>query len=454
MNQMVPFAPIFINVLCIVLSFLNACFLGYIWFENRKSQIQEIYQKKEIQNYIEFSAGAFIYVFAQAVILISNSFPVNLLFHRIQHVGLALGVIAFIRLPRHIFGIEKENRVLKAILIGIVMAMTPVFFTDWFLLPTEHQLGWVIQGKPGPVYWILIGILMGVFVYNIIRTLIFAIAKYAQDKHFRMNEKSFIAGSLFLLVMNIIAIIKLNVPDTLPFLENSSTSIGLSGFSLIITVILTYRYGLTFKSLSQKQEELLHVREHVEKEYEDILSTIVEILEKDDLYTAGHSRRVMQISMEIAKKMELNNSIIDKIQITGILHDIGKLGVSKLVLNKPGKLTDDEFLQIKRHSELGFDIVSTYKPLYEIATYVKAHHEKLNGEGYPDRLVDEKIPGIAKIIAVADVYDALSSKRPYREALSQEKCLQIMDQMAGNREIEKNILAKLAKIIPYLKLED
>lgn len=151
--------------------------------------------------------------------------------------------------------------------------------------------------------------------------------------------------------------------------------------------------------------------------------------------------------------MGLRSSVIDKIEITGILHDIGKLGVSKLVLNKPGRLTDDEFRQIKRHSELGFDIVSTYKPLFEIATYVKAHHEKLNGEGYPDRLTDEKIPEIAKIISVADIYDALSSKRPYREGLDLDKCLQIMQDMANNHEIDRTILAKLEKIIPNLKIE-
>jgi len=116
-------------------------------------------------------------------------------------------------------------------------------------------------------------------------------------------------------------------------------------------------------------------------------------------------------------------------------------------------LTEDEFRQIKRHSELGFDIVSTYKPLFEIATYVKAHHEKLNGEGYPDRLTDEKIPEIAKIISVADIYDALSSKRPYREGLELDKCLQIMQDMANNHEIDRTILAKLEKIIPNLKIE-
>ncbi|NPV01060.1 MAG: HD domain-containing protein [Brevinematales bacterium] len=453
MNETVPLVPTLINVLSIVLNLLNACFLTYVWFENRKTSYQGIYQKKEIQSYIEFSLGALLYVTPQAVLLMSNVFELNLWMHRVQHIGIAVALISFIRLPRHIFNVKNESNILRGILIGLICATIPLMFTPWFILPVPVKFGSITQGTPGFLYVGVLAVHGLVFLINLVKSGIYAVGNARLQGKLATNEIGFIIGSLVLLVFNGIAILKLSDNSILSMLDNSASSIGFTMFSFIITVMLTMRYGITLRERSEKEGQLKQIRDNIEKEYEDILSTIVEILERDDQYTAGHSRRVMQISMEIAKAMGLRTSVIDKIEITGILHDIGKLGVSKLVLNKPGRLTEDEFRQIKRHSELGFDIVSTYKPLFEIATYVKAHHEKLNGEGYPDRLTDEKIPEIAKIISVADIYDALSSKRPYREGLELDKCLQIMQDMANNHEIDRTILAKLEKIIPNLKIE-
>jgi hypothetical protein len=454
MNETVRLIPAFINVLSVVLNLLNACFLTYVWYENRKTSYQGIYQKKEIQNYIEFSLGALLYVGPQTIMLISNVFELNLWMHRVQHIGIAVALISFIRLPKYIFSVENENSVLRNIMIGLIIATVPVMLTPWFILPVPVKLGSISQGTPGFLYIVVLAIHVTVFVTNFIKAMIYSVKKARSPERMAMKEKGFIFGSIVLLIFNIIAVLKLLNPGFLPLFDNSASSAGFTLFSFIITIMLTMRYGVTIKERSVKEQQLKKIRDHIEKEYEDILSTIVEILERDDQYTAGHSRRVMQISMGIARAMGLRAAVIDKIEITGILHDIGKLGVSKLVLNKPGRLTEDEFRQIKKHSELGFDIVSTYKPLFEIATYVKAHHEKLNGEGYPDHLTDAGIPEIAKIITVADIYDALSSKRPYREGLALDKCLQIMQDMANNHEIDRTILAKLEKIIPNLKIDD
>ena len=162
----------------------------------------------------------------------------------------------------------------------------------------------------------------------------------------------------------------------------------------------------------------------------------------------------MIISMEIGKALGLDSHQIEKIKRSGILHDIGKIGVSNLLINKPGKLTPEEFEVVKSHSNLGFQIVSQYKPFYEVATYLRLHHEKLNGKGYPDFLVTKEIPLTPKILAVADIYDALKSRRSYREPLSREKSLIIMQDMVENNEIELALYKKLVDVTSGLKLDD
>jgi HD-GYP domain-containing protein (c-di-GMP phosphodiesterase class II) len=154
----------------------------------------------------------------------------------------------------------------------------------------------------------------------------------------------------------------------------------------------------------------------------------------------------MEFSEEIAKEMGLKPEVIAKITTTGILHDIGKVGVDKSILNKPASLTPEEFEQVEKHSQLGSDIISPHDAFGEIAKYVLHHHEKLDGSGYPLGIAGKDIPLIARIIAVADIYDALSSKRPYRDELPREKCLEIMADMAKNRKIDPEIFAKFVAI--------
>jgi len=199
--------------------------------------------------------------------------------------------------------------------------------------------------------------------------------------------------------------------------------------------------------LNKTKQDSIKIKESIEKEYEDILATIVDIIERDDKYTAGHSHRVMQYSYKIARAMGFSKHRIEKIKTAGILHDIGKVGVRKTVINKPGKLTPDEYAEVQKHPALGYDIVSTFLPFKEIAEYVRFHHEKLNGHGYPDGLTADSIPDLVKILTVADIYDALTSERPYREALESDYSIKIMHKMADDSDIDKQILKMLEKII-------
>lgn len=143
-------------------------------------------------------------------------------------------------------------------------------------------------------------------------------------------------------------------------------------------------------------------------------------LEAKDRYTSGHSQRVAQVSLAIARELGLPQESLERIRIAGLIHDIGKIGVRESILNKPSRLTEEEFQQVKCHCELGERILNPIVEDGETLKVVRHHHEHYDGSGYPDGLAGEAIPLGARILAVADAYDAMTSERPYRAALSRE----------------------------------
>jgi len=141
-------------------------------------------------------------------------------------------------------------------------------------------------------------------------------------------------------------------------------------------------------------------------------------LEAKDSYTIGHSERVSQTAVAISEKLHLAPALVEKIGLAGIMHDIGKIGLSESILNKPGILTPEEFQCVKRHCEMGEHILSPVLKDEIILKAVRHHHENYDGTGYPDGLKSNEIPVGARIIAVADSFDAMVSERPYRRAMS------------------------------------
>ncbi len=165
----------------------------------------------------------------------------------------------------------------------------------------------------------------------------------------------------------------------------------------------------------------------------DIILTIIRILEYHDAYTKGHSKNVATIASLIAEKMGLSDEEIRKSYWAGLVHDIGKIVVSDSILNKEGKLTIEEFEVIKKHPVYGHDFLSNSTELKELAVYVLSHHERWDGTGYPYGLKGEEIPLIARIISVADAWDAMKSKRSYRNSLSDEEALEQLIQHSGKQ---------------------
>jgi putative nucleotidyltransferase with HDIG domain len=171
--------------------------------------------------------------------------------------------------------------------------------------------------------------------------------------------------------------------------------------------------------------------EQLRKALYDIVRIIAKITEIRDPYTAGHQRRVFQLATAIAKKMNLPKDKIEAIQIAGLLHDIGKIGVPADILVKPGRLNEIEFALIKEHPRIGYEILQDVSFPWNIANIVLQHHERLDGSGYPQGLKDGEILFEARIIAVADVVEAMNSYRPYRPALSIDSALEEISKNKG-----------------------
>ncbi|HUI92272.1 MAG TPA: HD domain-containing phosphohydrolase [Chitinivibrionales bacterium] len=149
-------------------------------------------------------------------------------------------------------------------------------------------------------------------------------------------------------------------------------------------------------------------------------------VEAKDRYTHGHSENVMKYTVVIAKHLGLSDAEIENVKYAGLLHDIGKIGVSELILNKPGRLTPSEFDEIKKHPSLGANIIADVPFLRPLVPMVFHHHEFYDGNGYPDGIKGEDIPFGARILSVADAYEAMTSDRPYRRSLSQQAALEIL----------------------------
>jgi HD-GYP domain-containing protein (c-di-GMP phosphodiesterase class II) len=164
----------------------------------------------------------------------------------------------------------------------------------------------------------------------------------------------------------------------------------------------------------------------------DLLSELAAELESRDPYTHGHSRRVARHAVIIAIRMGLGEHEVATIRAAAALHDVGKINTPRAVLHKPGRLTDVELALIELHPVDGAEIVSTLGDP-ELTAMVRHHHERLDGTGYPDGLSGTEIPLGARIIAVADTFDAITSTRPYRPARTHDAAMQILDEEAGSR---------------------
>ena len=174
-------------------------------------------------------------------------------------------------------------------------------------------------------------------------------------------------------------------------------------------------------------------RREVENLYYQTITSLALAMESKDPYTAGHSQRVHDYALAMAQHMQLPPDEIEQIGRAALLHDLGKIGVPEQIVDKPGPMTDDEFAQMAKHPEEGAKIIEALSFLKHLAPVVRSHHERLDGKGYPAHSDADQIPLAARIIAVADTADAMTSDRAYRKALPDEKMLAEVERVSGSQ---------------------
>jgi putative nucleotidyltransferase with HDIG domain len=194
----------------------------------------------------------------------------------------------------------------------------------------------------------------------------------------------------------------------------------ISPWSAVLFVLPAYaaqRLFLLYRQQRDTSEELATANERLEQANLSFATALVTTLDARDRYTAGHSAAVAVYSRDIAKRMGLDAGQQDLVHLCGLVHDIGKIGLPVGLLEKPGALSLDERRRMEAHAEIGERILANVADYAEIALVVRHHHERVDGQGYPDRLICPDIPLLARIIAVADAYNAMTSDRPYRDAM-------------------------------------
>lgn len=167
--------------------------------------------------------------------------------------------------------------------------------------------------------------------------------------------------------------------------------------------------------------------------FHETAAALAETIEKRDPYTGGHTHRVMKYSLAIGRTMGMSPSELEDLKLAAILHDIGKIGIRDSILLKNDRLDREELATMNMHAQFGADILSHVKKLQTVIPGVRGHHEKLDGKGYPDGLSGEAVPLIARIIAVADTFDAMTTDRPYRKALSTETAVAELRKCSGTQ---------------------
>ncbi|SHH55901.1 HD-GYP domain-containing protein [Thermosipho atlanticus] len=231
------------------------------------------------------------------------------------------------------------------------------------------------------------------------------------------------------------------------FLNAFSTSIN----TLIIYVLYNYM-GIFAIPISLFTLITIQLSNYYANKYRnakiELLMALIKSIEEKDPYTAGHGEKVAKIASEIASELGFIKREVELLKTAAILHDIGKIGIPDLIILKRGKLSPEEYLIMKEHPKKGYEILKQINEFEDtVAKWVLHHHERWDGKGYPDGLKGEEIPLEARILTIADVYHALISNRPYRDALSREKALNIIEEEAGkifDPQLVK-IFIKLAK---------
>jgi HD-GYP domain-containing protein (c-di-GMP phosphodiesterase class II) len=241
------------------------------------------------------------------------------------------------------------------------------------------------------------------------------------------------------------------ITSPLQVLAHSSRAIARGDFSQRVHVNTRTEIGelaTTFNTMSDDLEQFVEDLKRAADENKALFMGSIQMLagavDEKDPYTRGHSDRVTRYSLMIAKEMGLDDDFLETLRVSAQLHDVGKIGIEDRILKKPGALTPEEFEIMKTHTTKGANILRPVPQLREMLPGIELHHEALNGRGYPYGLKGDEIPLLARVIAVADTFDALTTNRPYQKAFDNTETIRIIQNLSGQRLDPKGVAALLA----------
>jgi HD-GYP domain-containing protein (c-di-GMP phosphodiesterase class II) len=238
------------------------------------------------------------------------------------------------------------------------------------------------------------------------------------------------------------------ITNPLEVLTESSRAIARGDFSRRVELKSRTEIGELADTFNTMSEELQHFVEDLKRAAEENLALFMGSIQmlsgavdEKDPYTRGHSDRVTRYSLLVARELGLDDDFLEILRISAQLHDVGKIGIEDHILKKPGALTPEEFEIMKTHTTKGANILRPVKQLKQMLPGIELHHEALDGRGYPYGLKDDQIPLLARVIAVADTFDALTTNRPYQRAYEPKEALRIINNLAGKRLDPKCVAA-------------
>ncbi|MBD5384677.1 MAG: HD domain-containing protein [Ruminococcaceae bacterium] len=372
--------------------------------------------------------------------------------------------------------LEKINRYLMIGWLAIVVVLTVTYFgelarghRDWpymamflsvTIIPAAACLIYFIkrpQSKRLRIYAVAGYLLMYTFVLlntNTIMTYGYIIPMLTLIVLYHSPKLVLVMGSVAL-AANIACVVRFFAIGmvTSDDIKDVEIQLGMIAFSFVFAYIAAALYSKIVKENEEYIKSIDDKQKQLERVTLQTITTIANIIDAKDEYTKGHSYRVAEYSSALAQELGYDKERVANVKYIGLLHDIGKIGIPDSILNKPGKLTDSEYALMRKHAEIGGNILSGNNMIDGMDEGAKFHHERYDGRGYPLGLKGEEIPEMARIIGIADAYDAMTSNRVYRKRLTNEKVISEIKRCSG-AQFDPRLAEIFVKMIESGKLDD
>lgn len=336
--------------------------------------------------------------------------------------------------------IRESNRLGLALLTLALFGVT--IFTNLVIQnQPENRMGY-LEGKHGVLYPFVITLVGLIGIHFLVRITFFGRRHLGKP----VNYYTVLACIMITLLSGVVTFWEVTVRRVLIPGLPEPFFIGLGALSFAFTWIILVQYNLLFTSLDKSRASARSIIGKTNKSFMEFIQLVAKTLDAKDPYTAGHSLRVMDYSLQIARALRLPERDLELLKNACLLHDIGNIAIPDGILNKKSALSAHELEHIYRHPVVGRQILSTVSEFEEILDVVYYHHERVDGKGYPKGLTKHEIPLLARIIAVADTYDAITSERVHRKGRNRKDAVQELKRVRGT-QLDESIVDVFLGII-------